>query len=417
MKRIERNYYLKKLVNAEDNGLIKIITGVRRCGKSYLLNKIFYDYLINEEKIESENIIQLDLDKKENAIYLNSDELYKFLNSKINLKDRIYILLDEIQLVNNFESVLNSFIDYDNINIYVTGSNSKFLSKDIITEFRGRGYQISMYPLSFAEYYSAMNEDKYKAWQNYLMYGGMPFTLSLKGDNDKSNYLKNLFKEVYEKDIIDRYKLQKSDALENLISILASNIGSLTNPTKLFKIFEAKKINISNKTINSYINYLEESYLISRAERYDIKGKKFIDSPYKYYFTDLGLRNARLNFRQIEFTHLLENAIYNELVIRGYNVDVGIIEKVEKDDGKSVRKTYEVDFICNLGEEKIYIQSAYSLPNEEKFNQEKKSLENIDDSFKKVIIVNDILPKSKTEEGIIIMNVIDFMLDKNSLNI
>lgn len=415
---IARDSYLTKLKSKKNNKMIKIITGLRRSGKSYLLDPIFKSSLLNDG-VKEDHIIKVDLDSIENR-ELTADglKLYEYIMDKIKDNDMYYILLDEIQKVKDFESVLNSFLRKENLDVYVTGSNSKFLSTDIITEFRGRGDEIRVYPLSFSEFYNVY-EDKKKALKDYMTYGGMPYTLYLKGAEEKSEYLNNLFKNTYLNDIVERNKIQREDILESIINMLSSSVGSLTNPKKLCDTFISNGYtDVNRNTINSYINYLQDAFLINKAERYDIKGKKYISTPSKYYFTDIGLRNVRLNFRQQEEDHLMENIIYNELLVRGYNVDVGVIERFEKDSTeKTIRKQLEVDFVCNQSSKRYYIQSAFAIPNKEKMEQEQKSLVNIDDSFKKIIIVKDDINLWRNEDGILIISLEEFLLNSNSLDL
>lgn len=413
MKRIQRELYLNKLINRKENGMVKVITGIRRCGKSYLLDPIFKEYLINSG-IKEDHIIKLDLEERKNQEFLNPDILDNYIRSLIVDDKMYYVILDEIQKVDEFETVLNGFLHIKNIDVYVTGSNSKFLSSDIITEFRGRGDEIRVYPLSFSEFSSAYSKNKENCWNDYLMYGGMPYILTKKNDEEKSAYLSTLFDTTYLKDIIERNNIQRIDILNALINILASSVGSLTNPTKLANAFMSngyKDVNI--QTITSYINYLLDAFLISKVERYDIKGKKYISTPSKYYFTDIGLRNARINFRQLEENHLMENVIYNELLIRGYNVDVGIVELREK----NIRKKLEVDFICNQSYKKYYIQCTLNLDEREKTIKEERPLMNINDNFKKIIIVKDNIKHWITEEGILVMGIQEFLLNDNSLDL
>ena len=416
--KIARELYLTKIKNKKHNKLIKIITGLRRCGKSYLLDPIFKNSLI-ADGVREDHIIKVDLDSIENRdLTTDGLNLYNYIMNKIKDNEMYYILLDEIQKVKDFESVLNSFLRKNNLDVYVTGSNSKFLSTDIITEFRGRGDEIRVYPLSFSEFYNAY-EDKRRALKDYMTYGGMPYTVYLKDSEEKSQYLNDLFKNTYINDIIERNKIQREDILEIIINMLSSSVGSLTNPKKLCDTFISKGYNdINRNTINSYMNYLQDAFLINKVERYDIKGKKYITTPSKYYFTDVGLRNARLNFRQQEEDHLMENIIYNELLVRGYNVDVGVIERFEKDStDKTIRKQLEVDFVCNQSSKRYYIQSAFAIPNKEKMEQEQKSLINIDDSFKKIIIVKDDINLWRNEEGILIISLEEFLLNPNSLDL
>ncbi|HBJ11987.1 MAG: ATP-binding protein [Clostridia bacterium] len=413
MKEIKRDLYLNKIINRRENGLIKIITGIRRCGKSYLLDPLFKNYLL-ADGVKEDHIIKLELDRVENEKYRDSKALNEYIRSLIKDKDMYYVILDEIQLVKGFEFVLNGLLYEKNIDVYVTGSNSKFLSSDIITEFRGRGDQIKVNPLSFAEFLSAFNGDKYEAWNEYVTYGGMPLILSKKNDEEKSQYLKELFEQTYIKDIVERNNIQRIDILDSLINMLASSVGSLTNPQKIFDTFKSKgEKELSLNTINSYIADIEDSFIVNKSTRYDIKGKKYIQTPQKYYFSDIGLRNARLNFRQQEENYLMENIIYNELLIRGYNVDVGVVEV--REEGK--RKQLEVDFVCNLGNKRYYIQSALNLDTKEKTIQESRSLNNIGDSFKKIIVVKDNIKLWRTDDGIVIMGIQEFLLNKDSLDL
>lgn len=415
---IAREMYLTKLKNKRNNKMIKIITGLRRSGKSYLLDPLFKNSLL-EDGVKEDHIIKVDLDSIENR-ELTTDglKLYEYIMGKVKDEEMHYILIDEIQKVNDFESVLNSFLRKNNLDVYVTGSNSKFLSTDIITEFRGRGDEVRVYPLSYAEFYNVY-EDKRKALKDYMTYGGMPYTLYLKTVEEKSEYLNNLFKNTYINDIVERNEIQREDILEATINMLSSSVGSLTNPKKLYDTFiSGGYTDINRNTINAYLNYLQDAFLINKAERYDIKGKKYITTPAKYYFTDIGLRNARLNFRQQEEDHLMENIIYNELLVRGYNVDVGVIEKYEKDSNeKTIRKQLEVDFVCNQASKRYYIQSAFAIPNREKMEQEQKSLINIKDSFKKIIVVKDDINLWRNDEGILIISLEEFLLNKNSLDL
>lgn len=413
MKDISRDIYLAKLISRKENNLIKILTGIRRCGKSYLLDPLFKNYLI-KSGVKENHIIKLELDKEENKKFRDPHVLNEYIKSQIKDKDMYYILLDEIQLVTDFESVLNGLLYERNLDVYVTGSNSKFLSTDIITEFRGRGDEIKVFPLSFSEFLSAFNGDKYEAWSEYILYGGLPLILSKKTDEEKSQYLKNLFEQTYIKDIIERYNIQRSDIIDSIINMLASSVGSLTNPKKLYDTFVSSgEKELSFNTINSYIKYIEDSFIVNKSDRYDVKGKKYIQTPQKYYFSDIGLRNARLNFRQQEENHIMENIIYNELIIRGYNVDVGVVEV--RDDNK--RKQLEVDFVCNLGNKRYYIQSTLNLDTREKTIQEERPLMSINDNFKKIIVVKDNIKHWFTEEGILVIGIQEFLLDKNSLDL
>lgn len=412
---IVRNRYLLKLISKMNNGLVKIITGIRRCGKSYLLNQIFYRYLI-KTGINKDHIIMISLDNLENEYLLDPYKLDEYVKSKIIDSDKYYVFIDEIQEVSNFVKVLNGWLKISNLDIYVTGSNSKFLSSDIITEFRGRSDQIHVFPLSFYEFYKGLKLDFNEAFKLFTVYGGMPFVVQLKSELDKMEYLFNLYNEIYLKDIKERYKIKNDSNLMELLAILASNIGSLTNSYKISNSFKSKNINISKNTLDSYLNILEDSFLINKSTRYDIKGKKYITTPYKYYFSDIGLRNARLGFRQIEENHIMENIIYNELIYRGFSVDIGVVEISEKNHNNLfVRKSIEIDFIVNKGNSKVYIQSSYHLPNDEKLNQEIRPFLNTKDFFKKIIIVHDDIKRKKDENGIITMSVKDFLLFEDLL--
>lgn len=414
---IKRDYYLNKLIAKKHNGLIKVITGIRRCGKSYLLFTLFKNHL-TESGVADDHIIEIPFDSFENKKYRDPEILYPYVKEQIADDGMYYILLDEVQLLGEFESVLNGFMRMKNVDVYVTGSNARFLSKDIITEFRGRGDELHIQPLSFAEFMSVYDGNKYDGWNEYVLYGGLPPVVLLRTAEQKIELLKSLFQETYINDIIGRHSVKHRDEFEELINILASAIGSLTNPKKLTDTFKSKKNKvISSNTIKSYLDYLCDAYVVSRATRYDIKGKKYIDTPQKYYFSDVGIRNACINFRQLEENHTMENVIYNELVARNFNVDVGIITATGKDnDGKSVRKQLEVDFVCNKGSKRYYIQSAFSIPDREKMEQELNSLLRIDDSFKKIIVVKDLPAPTYTEDGILVINVYDFLLNSNSLD-
>lgn len=419
MKTIERNSYLNELISLRGNGMIKVITGMRRCGKSYLLFELFISFL-KEEGVSDDHIIKVDLEDYENRSLRNPDNLYAYIKNHIAIDGNTsYILLDEVQMVEEFEDVLNSFLKMRNVDVYVTGSNAKFLSKDIITEFRGRGFEVKLYPLSFKEYMTAYSGTKQAGLNEYMIYGGLPQILSYNSEEQKVRYLKTLFEETYIKDIKDRYNIRKDDDLEELVSILASGIGALTNPNKLANTFKSeKKSVISYDTIKDYTDYLCDSFLIEKATRYDIKGKRYINSPFKYYFMDLGLRNARINFRQSEKSHLMENLIYNELRVRGFNVDVGAVPVVIKDsEGKQQRTSLEVDFVCNLGSRRYYIQSAYRMETDEKIKQERASLLKVGDSFKKIIIIGEESPVTRDEDGIVTMSIYDFLLNDNSLEL
>lgn len=414
---IERNYYLNKLIAKKENKLIKIITGIRRCGKSYLLEYIFKNYLINSG-VKEDHIIKLALDSIENTEYLEGIKLYEHIMEKVKDNDTYYVILDEIQNVKNFESVLNSFLRKPNIDVYVTGSNSKFLSSDIITEFRGRGDEVKVYPLSFAEFMSVYKDgNETKALDEYISFGGLPLVASLKTVEEKMEYLNFQKNNVYINDVIERNNIRNDEELKTLIEIISSNISSLTNPTKLYNTFVSKgNKNITDKTIALYLKNLEEAFLIEKSKRFDIKGKKYIETPSKYYFTDMGIRNSLINYRQIEKTHIMENIIYTELRRRGFNVDVGVVEKRDTvKDGKREYMQLEIDFIVNKGNERYYIQSAYSIEDNSKRVQETKSLLNVEDSFKKIVIVYDHFIKWKDEDGIIYISIYDFLLNERSL--
>ena len=408
---IKRDFYLKKLIEAKEDNLIKIITGIRRCGKSYLLNNIFYNYLM-ANGVREDHIIKIALDDKKNSEFLDADKLDEYVRSKIVDNNLYYILLDEIQLVKDFEFVLNGFLRINNVDIYVTGSNSKFLSSDIITELRGRGEEIKVYPLSFQEFMSVYKENELKGWSEYITYGGLPLVVLMNTDERKMKYLEEQRKNVYINDVIERNNLKENNELETLVQIISSSIGSLTNQKRLSDTFKSEmNLDISQNTIGQYLKYLEEAFIVEKANRYDVKGKKYINTPIKYYFSDIGIRNSFINFRQDEETHIMENIIFLELKRRGYNVDVGIVE----DRGKDYYKQLEVDFIANKGNNRIYIQSAYSIPTKEKREQEERSLLKINDAFKKIIIVKDYIKRGRDEKGVITMNIFDFLLDEKSL--
>lgn len=417
METIKRDLYVSRLIERRENGLIKVITGIRRCGKSYLLFKLYYQYLL-DSGIEASRIIKIPLDDDEYEELRDSRRLSTYIKKYITDEGTWFIFLDEIQMCRGFESVLNGLNRRDNLDIYVTGSNSKFLSTDVLTEFRGRGDEVRVYPLSFSEYVTAYPGDKQDAWIDYYNYGGLPLILSRKTDELKSRYLIDLCRELYLKDIEERHKLRGDHVMDTLVNILASAVGSLTNPTKLANTFKSNGIPVSDKTIGVYIGYLLDAFFINKAERYDIKGKKYIASPFKYYFTDIGLRNARLNFRQQEENHIMENIIFNELLVRGFNVDVGVVERSERgENGKAIRKKLEVDFVCNRGNQRYYIQSAFAIPDNNKMQQEQKSLVHIGDSFKKIIVVKDRIKLWRNDEGIVIMGIMDFLLNPNSLEL
>lgn len=413
---IERNYYLQKLLAKRHNGMIKVLTGARRCGKSFLLFNIFVDAL-KKEGVDEKHIIKINLEDRRNKELRNPDNLLKYIDSSL-IDDKIhYILLDEVQMVDEFEDVLNSYLHVPNADVYVTGSNAKLLSKDVITEFRGRGDEIRIHPLSFREYVSSQNKqkDREQLLADYMLYGGLPQLATMDSNEEREEYLRNLFTHTYIKDIKERNAIHNDDDLEELIDVMASSIGGLTNPIKIYNTFKTiKQSCISRDTIKKYLDYLQDSFLVERSIRYDIKGRKYIDTPSKYYFEDLGLRNARLNFRQSEKTHLMENLIYNELRLRGFAVDVGQVTLNTKNaEGKSERKYLEVDFVCNKGYERIYIQSAFALPTEEKQEQELNSLRQIKDSFQKIVIVGGLQPTYRNDEGILILNVYDFLMKEN----
>ena len=415
---IKRDRYLNLLISKKHNGLIKVITGMRRCGKSYLLFTLFKDYLLSEG-IEESHIIEIAFDAYENKQYRDPDVLYPYLKEQIKDDGMYYVLLDEVQLLGEFEAILNSLARMKNVDVYVTGSNARFLSKDVITEFRGRGDEVQMYPLSFAEFMSVYPGTKQDGWNEYMLYGGLPLLLSFTTPDQKIAFLKSLFEETYISDIVGRHNIRNKAELEELLNILSSAIGSLTNPEKLAATFRSvKNKTISSNTIKKYIDYLCDSFLIDSAVRYDVKGKKYIDTPVKYYFTDMGLRNARLNFRQLEETHSMENIIFNELKIRGFNVDVGVIMQYETNEkGNSVRKQLEIDFVCNKGSKRYYIQSAYAIPDQAKMEQEQRSLMLTGDFFKRIIITKDTPAPYYNENGVLIMSVYDFLLNENSLDI
>ena len=415
---IKRDRYLNLLISKKHNGLIKVITGMRRCGKSYLLFTLFKDYLLSEG-IEKNHIIEIAFDAYENKQYRDPDVLYPYLKEQIKDDGMYYVLLDEVQLLGEFEAILNSLTRMKNVDVYVTGSNARFLSKDVITEFRGRGDEVHMYPLSFAEFMSVYPGTKQDGWNEYMLYGGLPLVLSFTTPDQKIAFLKSLFEETYISDIVGRHNIRNKAELEELLNILSSAIGSLTNPEKLSATFRSvKNKKISSATIRKYIDYLCDSFLIDSAVRYDVKGKKYIDTPVKYYFTDMGLRNARLNFRQLEETHSMENIIFNELKIRGFNVDVGVIIQYDTSEkGNSVRKQLEIDFVCNKGSKRYYIQSAYAIPDQAKMEQEQRSLMLTGDFFKRIIITKDTPAPYYNENGVLIMSVYDFLLNENSLDI
>ena len=415
---IKRGKYLQDLIDRMHNHLIKVVTGIRRSGKSYLLFHIFRDYLLSTG-IREDHIISIELDQRKNRRYRDPDAMLEYIDACIRDKSMYYILLDEVQMLEEFEEVLNSLLHIDNVDIYVTGSNSRFLSKDVITEFRGRGDEIHVYPLTFKEFMQVYEGDMYHGWSEYMIYGGLPLSVTMNTEEQKASYLTRLFDETYLKDIIERNHVEKTQELEDLINILASAIGSLTNIPKIEATFRTVlKSNISGNTIRQYVEYLEDAFIINKANRYNVKGRRYIGTPMKYYFEDVGLRNARLGFRQVEETHLMENIIYNELRSRGFSVDVGVVEKRSKDEsGEAKRIQLEIDFVANLGSRRYYIQSAFALPDEDKKKQEKRPLLEVRDSFKKIIIVKDPVNVTRDENGVTTMSIYDFLLKDNSLEL
>lgn len=415
---IKRDVYLNKLIRKKKNGLIKVVTGIRRCGKSYLLFHLFHDHLL-DSGVPEDHIIEIALDDRSNKELRDPDAILKFIKESIKDREDYYIILDEVQYLDEFEDVLNSLLHIRNADVYVTGSNSKFLSSDVITQFRGRGDEIRVYPLSFSEYLSVYQGSQDEAWDDYLVYGGLPLILAMEEPEDKAEYLHSLFQKVYISDIVERHNIRNKEELDELVDVLASAIGSYTNQNKLVRTFKSvKNKTISDKTIKKYTDYLIDSYLISKADRYDIKGKKYIGKLSKYYFEDVGLRNARLGFRQIEETNLMENIIYNELRVRGYHVDVGVVENYEtKPDGKRGKKQLEVDFVATKGSEKYYIQSAFALPTADKVNQEQRGLLSIPDFFRKIVVVGENIKVRRDENGIITIGLRNFLLDENSLKL
>ena len=413
-----RDSYLRKLIAKRHNGKIKIVTGIRRCGKSFLLSTIYVSWL-KEQGVDNNHLITINLEDRRNKPLRDPDALLEFIDSKLTDDKMHYIMIDEIQLVPEFEDVLNSYLNMSNADVYVTGSNARFLSKQVRTEFAGRGEEVRLFPLTFSEYLPSSEMSAEDALRDYMIYGGLPQVALKKTHDEKVELLRALFENTYISDIVQRYKIRNTEILDELLDILASSIGGLTNATKLANTFvSVKHENVSRNTIVNYLDYICDSFLMEKARRYDIKGKRYIESPYKYYFTDCGLRNMRLNFRQIEYTHLLENVIYNELISRGYNVDVGVVSKQTRDDsGERTRQYLEVDFVCNKGSRRYYIQSAYKMINEEKVRQEEASLRNIDDSFKKIIILGEYTPLLHNDAGITIMSIYDFLLKDNSLEL
>lgn len=415
---IKRDYYLNQLISRRHNGMIKIVTGVRRCGKSYLLSTLYADWL-KGQGVDGNHIITINLEDRRNKKLRDPDALLEYIDSFLTDDSMHYIMIDEIQHVPEFEDVLNSYLNMHNADVYVTGSNARFLSKDVITTFRGRGDEIKLYPLSFSEIFPHMGMSEERALPIYMLYGGMPQVYQKNTDREKSEYLKNLFTQTYIKDIVERYKIKNTEVLDELLNILASGIGTLTNPTKLVNTFESiRNEKVNRMTLTSYLEYICDCFIAEKANRYDVKGKRYIDSPSKYYFVDCGLRNARLNFRQTEPSHLMENLIYNELRVRGFNVDVGVVPIQRRtEDGSRLRAQLEVDFVCNLGSKRYYIQSAYRMPDEEKIKQEEASLVNINDSFKKIIIVGEYMPVLRNNAGITTISIYDFLLNENSLDL
>ncbi len=427
---IKRDFYLDKLIKRKHNGFIKVITGIRRCGKSYLLNTIFYRHLL-ENGVDQSHIIRFAFDSADDLHRIGEsliriekekrgvdpEKFMAYIRSRITDETMYYLLLDEVQLLDCFESVLNGYLRKENLDVYVTGSNAKFLSKDIITEFAGRGDEIRMYPLSFSEFMSAYAGNQYEGLSEYMLYGGLPLVVLREGAEDKAAILETLFTEIYIRDIYKRNRVKNQRELEDLLNVLSSAIGSLTNPEKLKNTFQtARRSKITSNTIKKYLDYFEDAFLIESAQRYDIKGKSYIETPKKYYFSDLGLRNARINFRQLEQTHAMENVIYNELRMRGYRVDVGVVPTAERDArGKVIRKQLEVDFVCNSGSSRYYIQSAYALPDEAKRAQEIRPFQKIDDSFRKIIVTKDIVPAQYDEHGVLTLNIYEFLLDPASM--
>lgn len=407
----ERKAYLKQLISADGNGMIKIITGIRRCGKSFLLFNIFRKYLL-EQGVGEDHIIQVNLEDRRNKKLRDPDALLEYVDAQIVDKDKYYILLDEVQMVSEFEDVLNSYLHIDNSEVYVTGSNARFLSKDVITEFRGRGWEIRIHPLSFAEYYEAMGGEKRQALETYYLYGGLPAVALMESPEAKQNYLREIYETVYLKDVLQRNHLKSSEGMRELVRLLASTIGSCTNVLKISNTFKSVGgVDITTKTISKYLEHLQDSFIISEALRYDVKGRKYIGTGTKYYFEDVGIRNAVVDFRQTEYTHLMENVVYNELRKQGYSVDVGSVESFKRDaNGKLQRRNFEIDFVVNRADERLYIQSAYALPDREKVEQEQASLLNVNDGFRKVIIAGDRYISNYNDDGILMLSLFDFLL-------
>ncbi len=415
---IDRPIYLQKIIESRHNHMIKIITGVRRCGKSYLLF-ILYTAWLKSQGVDDRHIIQIDLEDRRNIALRDPDRLLEYIDSKMTDNSMYYIMIDEIQHVEEFEDVLNSYLKIMNADVYVTGSNARFLSKDVITTFRGRGDEIKVFPLCFREFMTTYTDSKERGLDEYMTFGGMPQIMEYTNESKKSEYLKALFTNTYIRDIKERYNIRNDELMENLLDIISSSIGSLTNPTKLANTLQSvRHENVGNKTVSTYLEYICDAFLAEKVSRYDVKGKSYFDTPYKYYFVDLGLRNARLNFRQSEPTHMMENVIYNELRVRGYNVDVGIVPVISRDEeGRQNRSQLEIDFVCNLGSKKYYIQSAYRMPDEEKIRQEEASLRRVDDSFKKIVILGEDIVVRRNEAGITTIGIYDFLLNENSLEL
>lgn len=417
--RIERPIFLKKLIAKRHNGKIKIVTGIRRCGKSYLLSTLYADWL-RQQDVDNKHIISINLEDRRNRALRDPDALLAHIDAQLTDDAMHYIMVDEIQLVPEFEDVLNSYLNMPNADVYVTGSNARFLSKQVRTEFAGRGEEVRLYPLTFTEYYSVLSGVSVAdALRDYMIYGGLPQVVEKQSHEEKVEMLAALFENTYVSDIVARYRIRNTEVLDELLNILSSSIGGLTNATKIANTFmSVKQEKVSRNTIVSYLDYICESFLMEKAGRYDIKGRRYIDSPYKYYFSDCGLRNVRLNFRQVEYTHLLENVIYNELRARGYSVDVGVVQKrLRTEDGNRDRQYYEVDFVCNQGSRRYYVQSAYRMIDEEKVKQEEASLRQINDSFKKIIILGEYTPVLHNESGITIISIYDFLLKENALEL
>ena len=414
---IARDLYLNQLIAGRGNGLIKVVTGIRRCGKSYLLFKLFYDYLVSQG-VGRDHIIDVALDDYMNEELREPHAILRYVREHIVDGDLHYVLLDEVQLIPQFHEVLNSLLHVRNVDVYVTGSNSRFLSKDVVTGFRGRGDQIHLYPLSFSEYMRGVGGDRVQGWKDYYTYGGLPLVLSLETGQKKAEYLRSLYETVYLVDIIERHKVRNKSELDELVRIMASIIGSPCNPTKLANTFKSVKgIAVGRQSIDRYLTYLEDAFVVEKSIRYNIKGKKYINSLSKYYFSDLGIRNALLGFRQQEENHIMENIIYNELRVRGFHVDIGVVaERTTDKDNKTIRRQYEVDFVANQGSKRYYIQSAFMMPTREKQEQESTSLRHIDDSFKKIIVVKDDIMPKRDDSGIVTMGILDFLLNPDSLD-